>query len=119
MDIHHILVIKEMLSGSARNLDDVVVGARTREWALRTYISAVLGPCSALAVGIFNMDAALSGGLCLDHLLIQLRLLRLEALRQNVYLLLLLGYFVLIVHHLCLIVSLGGLLPFSLTLNRV
>ena len=119
MDIHHILMIEEMLSGSARNLYDVVVGARTREWALQTSISAVLGPSSALAVGIFHTDAALSGRLCLDHPLIQLRLLRLKTLRQNVYLLLLLSYLVLIVHHLCLLISLGGFLSFTLTLHRV
>jgi len=110
-------VIDEVLSGSARNVYDVVVGARTREGALWTSFSAVLGSSSACAVRVFNSDAALNIRLCLDHLLGQLGLLRLKALGQNVYLLLLLSYFVVIVQDLCFIVSLDCLLSFSLTLH--
>jgi hypothetical protein len=112
-------VIDEMFSGRARNFYDVVVGARTRERALWTSFSAVLGSRSAFAVGVFNSDAALNARLCRGHLLVKLGLLCLKALSQNMYLLLLLSYVVLIVQYLCFIVSLDSLLPFCLTLHRV
>jgi hypothetical protein len=112
-------VVDEMLSGSARNFYDVVVGARAREGALWTFVSAVLGSRSAFAVGVFNSDAAPNAWLWRGHLLVKLGLLRLKALSQNMYLLLLLSYFVLVVQHLRFIFSLDSLLPFTLTLHRV